>query len=178
MIKYRGRRCTIRRRRKYTAIIGGKKKVIRKFKRRVRIWLMRRYRRIKRKRGRWCIRIKRRWRKLRKRGKRFYFRYGGRLKRIKRIRLSCVIGRRRRRVRYRRGKWAIKRKGKGWRGIKRRVVRYFRYGRKLKIVRKTRRGYRVRRRNGKYGKVRRYKTKLIYRRRGRRRKYELGKRLN
>lgn len=140
VIRYRGRRCVIRRRRKYIFVIRGKRKIIRRFRQRVRIRLLGRYRRIKRRRGRWRVRINRRWCRLRRRRKRWYFKRRRRWNRINRIRLTCRIGRRRVRVRYRRRRWLFRIKNV-WRRIKRRTVRFIKYRGRVRLVRRVRRGY-------------------------------------
>ena len=71
-IRYLGKRRRVRIRRKY--FFGLRKKPIRRFRRKIRIKIRRKYRRIKRFGRRWRVRIRRRWCGLRRFGRKWYLR--------------------------------------------------------------------------------------------------------
>ena len=157
-IRYRGRRCRVRMKKKY--FLGRKR--IRRFRRRIRIKINRKLRRIKRYRKRWRVRIRRRWCGLRRFGRKWYLRRRRKWRKLKRIRLILRLRRRRIRIRRLRKKWYIRRRKK-WSRVKRIVRCTIRYrGRRVKARLTGRKGLRIFRK-GRYGKIRRikFKRKLI-----------------
>ena len=158
-VRIRGRRCRIRRRRRYTLRIGRVKRRIKRFRRKLRIRIKRKWCRIKRTRRRWRIRVKRRWCRLYKRGRTWRYKYRGRVRTIRRVKITIRIRRRRIRVRRRRGLWFCRVK-KSWKRIKRRTFGSYRYKGRRRIVR-IRKGRRIR--VGR--KMYRIKKRIIRRRR-------------
>lgn len=159
VFKFRGRRCRVRKGRKYTIKLKGIRARIRRFRKRLRMRIGRTWCRIKRKAGRWRARIRRRWCRLKKRGRRWFYKRRRRWKRLRRVRVTIRIKRKRCRVRRRRGKWLLKYRNK-WRKIKRKTLGYFRFKGRRKFVTLIGRRRMVYKR-----KTYRMKTKTIRRRR-------------
>ena len=159
VFRFRGKKCRVRRRRKYTIKLRGVRARIARFRKRLRMRIGRKWCRIKRKARRWRVRIRRRWCRLKKRGRRWFYKKRLRWKRLRRVRVTIRIKRKRCRVRRRRGRWLLKYKRK-WRKIKRKTLGFFRFKGRRKFVRLIGRKKIVYKR-------RRYriKTKIIRRRR-------------
>ena len=115
-VRFRGKRRRVRIRRKY---FFGRKR-IRRFRRRIRILVRRKYRKIKRFGRRWRVRIKRRWCGLRRFGRKWYLRRKRKWRKIKRVKLRLKYRKKRIRIRRRRKKWYVRRR-KRWRRVRRRV---------------------------------------------------------
>lgn len=151
-IRYRGRRRRVKIRRRY--FFGLRKKPIRRFRRKIRILIKRKYRKIKRYGKRWRVRIRRRWCGLRRFGRKWYLRRRGKWSKMKKVRLILKLRRRRIRIRRRRKTWYLRR-NKRWRRVRRRVRCSIRVrGRRLKVKLLGRRRVRIFRK-GRYGRTRR-----------------------
>ena len=160
-IRYRGRRRRVKIRRKY---FFGQNRILKRFRRKIRIVIRRKYRKIKRFGRRWRVRIRRRWCGLRRFGRKWYLKRRRKWKKVKRVRLICKFRGKRIRIRRRRKVWYLKRK-KRWRRVRRRVRCSIRVRRKRVTVKLVgRRRARIFRK-GRFGKARRirFRRELIQR---------------
>ena len=135
IVFYRGRRYPIKRRAKLMLIYRRRLTPVTMW-----IYIRSRYRRLKRRGRYWGVRLRRGWRRV-IRGKRtWYYRYSKRWLKIRPVRLSARVGRRKCRIR-RRGRRLYARIGRHFRRVKTHFTRFIRVGRKL--LRLKRRGRKV-----------------------------------